>query len=118
MGDRTRGTVKVKVKIVDPDEKLFPELAATVHFLPFKSGESADANKAYLFVPKSAVFQENGHDFVWVVDKKSRVGRRQVEVATTREDLARVETGLESGEQVVLNPPKALKDQEEVRIAE
>ena len=38
LGDRTRGTVKVKVKIVDPDDKLFPELAATVHFLPFKSG--------------------------------------------------------------------------------
>jgi RND family efflux transporter MFP subunit len=118
MGDRTRGTVKVKVKIVDPDDKLFPELAATVHFLPFKSGSSADASKAYLFVPKSAVFQENGHDFVWVVDKKSRVGKRQVEVAITREDLARVETGLESGEQVVLTPPKTLKDQEEVRIAE
>src|SRR3954463_7060322 len=118
MGDRTRGTVKVKVKIVDPDDKLFPELAATVHFLPFKTGASADASKSYLFVPKTAVFQENGHDFVWVVDKKSHVGKRQVEVAMTREDLARVETGLESGESVVLNPAKALKDQEEVRIAE
>ncbi len=38
MGDRTRGTVKVKVEILDPDDKLFPELAATVHFLPFKTG--------------------------------------------------------------------------------
>ena len=37
MGDRTRGTVKVKVEIIDPDDKLFPELAATVHFLPYKS---------------------------------------------------------------------------------
>lgn len=118
LGDRTRGTVKVKVKILDPDEKLFPELAATVHFLPFKSGDHGDANKSYLFVPKSSVFQENGHDYVWVVDKKSRVGKRQVEVAITREDLARVETGLESGESVVLNPSKALKDQELVRIAE
>ena len=36
MGDRTRGTVKVKVEILDPDDKLFPELAATVHFLPSK----------------------------------------------------------------------------------
>ncbi len=44
MGDRTRGTVKVKVEIIDPDDKLFPELAATVHFLPFKSSSSGDAN--------------------------------------------------------------------------
>ena len=70
MGDRTRGTVKVKVEILDPDDKLFPELAATVHFLPFKTGPAAETNKAYLFVPKSAVFQENGHDYVWVVGEE------------------------------------------------
>ena len=118
MGDRTRGTVKVKVEIVDPDDKLFPELAATVHFLPFKTGPAAETNKAYLFVPKSSVFQENGHDYVWVVGKKSQVNKRHVEVATTKEDLARVESGLESGETVVLNPPKSFKENEEVRIAE
>ena len=39
MGDRTRGTVKVKVEILDPDDKLFPELAATVHFLPSQDRE-------------------------------------------------------------------------------
>jgi RND family efflux transporter MFP subunit len=118
MGDRTRGTVKVKVEIVDPDDRLFPELAATVHFLPFKTGPAAEASKSYLFVSKSSVFQENGHDYVWVVGKKSRINKRQVEVATTREDLARVETGLDSGESVVLNPLKTFKENEEVRIAE
>ncbi len=72
MGDRTRGTVKVKVEILDPDEKLFPELAATVHFLPSKTGNSPDASRSFLFVPKSAVFQENGHDYVWVVGRRTR----------------------------------------------
>ena len=86
------------MEILDPDDKLFPELAATVHFLPFKTGAAAETSKAYLFVPKAAVFQENGHDYVWVVGKKSQVNKRQVEVATTKEDLARVESGLESGE--------------------
>jgi RND family efflux transporter MFP subunit len=118
MGDRTRGTVKVKVKINDPDDKLFPELAATVHFLPFKSGPSADANRSYLFVRKEAVYQENGHDYVWVVGKNSQVNKRPVEVAMTKEDLARVESGLEKGETVILNPAKTLKDNETVRVAE
>jgi RND family efflux transporter MFP subunit len=118
MGDRTRGTVKVKVKIKDPDDKLFPELAATVHFLPFKSGPSEDANRSFLFVQKSAVFQQNGHDYVWVVGKKLQLSKRQVEVAMTKEDLARVETGLETGESVVLNPATTLKENEVVRVAE
>ena len=69
MGDRTRGTVKVKVEILDPDDKLFPELAATVHFLPSETGQQPGRRAArILFVPKSAVFQENGHDY--------RLGRR------------------------------------------
>jgi hypothetical protein len=53
-----------------------------------------------------------------VVGTNKQVKMRQVEVATTREDLARVETGLQPGESVVLNPPKDLKDNVVVRIAE
>jgi RND family efflux transporter MFP subunit len=118
MGDRTRGTVKVKVEVLDPDEKLFPELAATVHFLPSRTANSPDASRSYVFVPKSAVFQENGHDHVWVVGKKDVIRKRAVEVATTTDALARVESGLEAGESVVLNPVKTFREQETVRIAD
>jgi RND family efflux transporter MFP subunit len=116
MGDRTRGTVKVKVEILDPDSKLFPELAATVHFLPNKSTLGRDANHSFVFVSKSAVFEEKGHDFAWVVGPKSVLRKRPVEVATTNDSLARVESGLEPGESVVLNPIKALRENETVRI--
>ena len=118
MGDRTRGTVKVKVEIVDPDGKLFPELAATVHFLPNKAEERRDGAGSFIYVNKAAVFSENGHDFVWVVGPKNVVRKRPVEVATTTDALARVESGLEPGESVVLNPLKALRDNETVRIAD
>jgi RND family efflux transporter MFP subunit len=118
MGDRTRGTVKVKVEILDPDDKLFPELAATVHFLPSKTGNNRDANRSYLFLPKSAVFQENGHDHVWLIDKKNTIRKQAVEVATTTDALARVESGLDAGDSVVVNPVKTLRDGELVRIAD
>jgi RND family efflux transporter MFP subunit len=118
MGDRSRGTVKVKVEVLDPDDKLFPELAATVHFLPSKTGNSPEAGQSYLFVPKMAVFQENGHDNVWIIDRKNTIRKRRVEVATTTDALARVESGLEAGESVVINPLKALHDDEVVRIAD
>ena len=118
LGDRTRGTVKVKVEILDPDTNLFPELVATVHFLPDKALQNPDASRSYVFVPKSAIFENNGHSFAWVLDTKSRVTRRQVEVATTNDELARVETGLKSGETVIVNPPKTLRDNETVKVAE
>jgi RND family efflux transporter MFP subunit len=118
MGDRTRGTIKAKVEILDPDDKLFPELAATVHFLSNRNEATQDANRSYLFVPKSAVFQENGHDHVWVAGSKNVIRKRQVEVATTTDAMARVESGLEPGESVVLNPVKTLHENETVRFAD
>ncbi len=118
MGDRTRGTVKVKVEILDPDDHLFPELAATVHFLPSQAVNTPDAGRAYLFVPKSALFQDNGLDCVWIIEEGDMVRKRRVEVAMTNDDLARVESGLRYGDAVVLNPTKSLRDGEVVRIAQ
>jgi RND family efflux transporter MFP subunit len=118
MGDRTRGTVKVKVEILDPDANLFPELVATVHFLPDKAIKTPDSSRPFLFVPKAAVFEENGHAYAWVLGPSSRVTKRQVEVAVTNDELARVESGLRAGETVVLTPPKSLRENETVRTAE
>jgi RND family efflux transporter MFP subunit len=118
MGDRARGTVKAKVEILDPDDKLFPELASTVHFLRDRSSASSDANRSYTFVPKSAVFQDSGLDHVWVADANNQIHKRRVEVATTNDTVARVESGLAAGESVVLNPVKTLRENETVRIAQ
>lgn len=120
MSDRTRGTVKVKVEVLDPDEKLFPELVATVHFLPRKEkgGAESAAPKSFVYVPKAAVFESDGHSYAWVVDRGAKVVRRQVEVAVTNDELARVESGLKPGETVVVNPPAKLREGETVKIAE
>ncbi|AGA26126.1 efflux RND transporter periplasmic adaptor subunit [Singulisphaera acidiphila] len=118
MGDRSRGTIKVKVEILDPDEHLFPELVATVHFLPDKALNNPNANRAFLFVPKAAVIEESGHSIVWVVDGKSRISKRRVEVVVTTDDLTRVDTGLKEGETVILNPANTLRENTEVKISE
>ena len=119
MGDRTRGTVKVKVEILDPDDKLFPELAATVHFLPARPCTARMPTARSCSCPSRPSFQENGHDYVWVVEQEVAASRkRQVEVATTNDDLARVESGLEAGESWSSTRPRPCKDNEDVRIAE
>ncbi|SIO64786.1 RND family efflux transporter, MFP subunit [Singulisphaera sp. GP187] len=118
MGDRSRGTIKVKVEILDPDEHLFPELVATVHFLPDKALNNPNANRSFLFVPKAAVIEENGHSIVWVVNDKSRIAKRRVEVVVTTDDLTRVDAGLKEGESVILNPANTLRENIEVKISE
>ena len=118
MGDRSRATVKVKVEILDPDEHLFPELAAKVHFLRLKKDDGSDVGRSYLFVPKSAVFSESGRDYVWVIAEKNTLQQRPVEVATTSGTSARVESGLEENESVVLKPIPTLREGETVRLSD
>ena len=38
---------------------------------PARPCNSPDAGRSFLFVPKAALFEENGHDYVWVVDAKN-----------------------------------------------
>ena len=118
ISDRARGTVKVKVEILDPDDQLFPELVATVHFLPDKSHRGADVGKSHLFLPKSALFEEGGHSQVWRVDAKNTLRKTRVEVVVTNDELARVESGLKAGDSVVRKPTPALRDGEIVKIAD
>jgi RND family efflux transporter MFP subunit len=118
MGDRTRGTVKVNVEILDPDDRLFPELVATVHFLPDKALSNPSADRAFLFVPKAAVVEEQGQAFVWLVDAKSTVHKRKVEIAASADEIVRVESGLKAQETVVLNPPKSLHEGEVVKVSD
>jgi multidrug efflux pump subunit AcrA (membrane-fusion protein) len=116
MSDRANAVVKVKVEVLDPDDRLFPELAATVHFLRSESVNSPDAARSYLYVPSSAVFRDDGHDFVWVIRDDNTLRKSRVEVVSTSNDSARVESGLKLNDAVVLSPLKTLRESETVRI--
>ncbi|MDX2039358.1 MAG: efflux RND transporter periplasmic adaptor subunit [Isosphaeraceae bacterium] len=118
ISDRARGTVKVMVEFLEPDEHLFPELVATVHFLPDKDVKSLDNGAIQRFVLESALFEENGRTCVWVVDAKDRIHKREVEVVVTTDDKARVEAGLDAGELVVDKPTPNLRENEIVKKAE
>jgi RND family efflux transporter MFP subunit len=118
MGDRTRATVKVRVQVLDPDDQLFPDLAATVHFLPDKALENPNAGKSFLFVPKAAIVEENGFQYAWVLAPNGSVSRKKIEVVVSGDDLARVEKGLDAGAKVILNPPKSLGEGQVVTLAE
>jgi RND family efflux transporter MFP subunit len=120
MGDRTRGIVKVKVSVLDPDERLFPELSATVNFLPDQRDEQ-QANQALekaVFAPAAAIQGAGNEQYAWRLDG-TRV--RRVDVKTEGEPhdgLLRVMSGLDGGERLVTDPPSDLTAGDEVKLAE
>jgi RND family efflux transporter MFP subunit len=120
MGDRTRGIVKVKVAVLDPDKRLFPELSATVHFLPDESddGEANQALEKGVFAPAAAIQGTGAEKFVWVLEG-TKVRRAAVATAGEPNDgLVRVTSGLAGGERLVTNPPPNLQPGDEVATAE
>lgn len=106
LGDRARGTVKVFVEIVEPDSRLFPELVATVNFLPGSSEGAAFADRAgerTLYVPRSSVIERDGAKACWVVDRDNVLELRPVKIEVEG-DRARVVEGLSDGETIVERP--------------
>jgi RND family efflux transporter MFP subunit len=119
MSERARKTVKVKVEIVDPDDKLFPELEATVHFIPRAMGADPNVDRLFLFVPKEAVVDENAQKIVWVVSRGDQtVHKRVVNVLAATDRYARIESGVREGDEVVLYPPATIRDNEAVEITQ
>jgi RND family efflux transporter MFP subunit len=118
MGDRARGTVKLKVEILDADERLFPELVATVNFLPSQSQAAATTGRTFLFVPRAALVEDAGRYLAWVVDAKGKIQKRKVEASPSSAELARVDFGLSADEAVVVNPKANLREGEAVQVAD
>lgn len=117
MGDRARATIKVKVSIVDADERLFPEMSGTVYFLPNEAEKQASTTERRIFCPADAVVKADDATYVWTV-KDDKVQRVKVKVGSEVDNRAEILNGLAGGEKVVVNPPADLHDGRLVKVAE
>ncbi|HJV52044.1 MAG TPA: efflux RND transporter periplasmic adaptor subunit [Noviherbaspirillum sp.] len=104
--DRSKATLLVKVRFVERDPRILPDMSAKVAFLshpvPPQDKQPVTA------VPAGAVVQRDGRTVVFAVrDDKARqtpvgVGRKIGELLEVR--------GVRAGDKVVLNPDDKLKD--------
>ncbi len=111
-----RPSSKSRLRSSTPTTGYSPSWPPRFRFLRSESINNPDAGRSYLFVPKSAVFQEDGHEYVWVIREDTTLRKHQVEVVSTTDDSARVESGLKLNDAVVLTPVKTLRELETVRI--
>lgn len=111
--NRQKATVQVKVKVLQPDDFLRPDMNASVAFtseLKASSSVGATPSKAVVFVPTAAV----RNDAVYIL-LGGKVIRRAVRVTGNSSEGLRVEEGLIGGEDVILNPSTELKDGAKVK---
>ena len=107
--NRQKATVQVKVKILNPDAYLRPDMNATVAFYS-EEKTAAAAAKPVVVVPPSA-----GRDGAVFVVLDGHAVRRPVKAGAAASQGVRIEDGLIGGEDLIANPPAELKDGDRVR---
>jgi RND family efflux transporter MFP subunit len=113
--DRSKATVMVKVKFVDKDHRVLPEMSAKVAFLerPVRSEEQ----KPRTALNPAAVSARDGRTVVFKV-----AGNRAVETTVTLGapfgEMREVTSGIKAGEKIVLKPLEKLRNDSRIKAAD
>lgn len=106
--NRQKATVQVKVKVLNPDSRLRPDMNASVAFLANAKPQTGAAlvdQKPVVYAPSSAI--REGAVFI-VVDGKAV--RKGVKTGPSGPQGVMIQSGLIGGEDLINNPPADLKD--------
>jgi len=113
--DRTKATVLVKVRFLDKDRRMLPDMSAKVSFLPRRL--APEEMKPRLAAARSALLDRNGKPFAYLL-QENRVRQTPVQVGKTFGDMVEILSGLKAGDRIVVKPPKDLKDGSRIKVAE
>lgn len=112
--DRTKASVMVKVRFLDGDPRILPEMSAKVAILSRPA--TAQDQKSIIALNPAAIARVKGRDVVYLLDKE-HVRLVPVTVGVRLGELAEV-SGVKPGDKVALRPLNKLKDGRKISVAE
>ena len=124
--DLQRNTLQAKVRILNPDDRLRPEMLVRAEFYPNREPESGtgtaptgSSRRLALFAPVEAMFhraQDSAR--VWVVEDGRAQPRTLKLGVEEREQHLHVLEGLYPGDHVILPPHHKLKKAQRVKVSD
>ena len=112
--DRSKATVKVRIALKQHDARIVPDMGVRVSFLE-QSKPDAVAAPAQILIPANAIHQDGGQDIAFVMlDGKAE--RRVLRLGATVGDNRQVQSGVQVGEQVIVDALAGLKDGDNVSL--
>lgn len=113
--DRSKATVMVKVRFIEKDPRILPEMSARVAFLKHPVGPEEE--RPFVAVNSGALVSRRGITSVFVV-KGERAVETRVKTGRRLDDMVEVLDGLTTGEKVIVNPPAGLRNGNRIKILE
>lgn len=113
--DRSKATVMVKVKFVDEDPRVLPEMSAKVAFLerPVQPGEQ----RPVVAVNPQAVLSQDKRQFVFVI-KGDKAVKVPISIGAKIGDMLQVTSGIKPGDKIALRPLDKLQNGSRIKMAE
>ncbi|MBI4681813.1 MAG: efflux RND transporter periplasmic adaptor subunit [Nitrospirae bacterium] len=113
--DRSKASVMIKVKFLDHDSRILPEMSAKVAFL--EHPVRPEDQRPRTVIDPSAVISKGNSKFVFLVSGEQVIAA-PVTTGAVFGDMMEVLTGVKAGDRIVLKPLDKLKDGVKVKAAE
>lgn len=113
--DRSKASVLVKVKFLEKNNAILPEMSAKVAFLSKKL--NPQEKKPLTVIKSSAIIERNGKKIVYLI-KDNMAKEVQITIGDTLGEMVQVIDGLNIGDRIVLSPLNRLKDGIKVKVPE
>ena len=110
--DRAKATVVVKIRFVDRDPRVLPEMSAKIAFL--EKEMAAGQRVARTVVQPDAVIQRNGKNVVFVI-KDEKAVETPIKTGEKIGDMVEVLKGPKAGDKVILRPVDALDNGDKIK---
>ncbi|HMK57139.1 MAG TPA: efflux RND transporter periplasmic adaptor subunit [Dissulfurispiraceae bacterium] len=113
--DRSKATVMVKVRFLEKDSRILPEMSAKVAFLSREV--AAGETEPFTAVNQSALVARNGKKIIFLAEGEKA---KAVMVTTGRQmgDMVEILSGAKAGDKVVLRPSGDLRDGSKIKAEE
>src|SRR5207237_1027802 len=111
--EREKAIVKVKVAIIDPAERLLPEMSASASFLNNERTDAELHEPARIWIPAAALVDGKR---VAIVGADKHVKLQPVTTGASRENRVEITGGLREGDRIVTTNADALRDGQLVQV--
>ena len=113
--DRGKGTVQIKIRFNEIDERVLPEMGAKVNFLRQNIANEVQ-EPAKILIPTSSILTVNGKKTVFIVGAGSKASEQIIKTGVIFGEFTEVKQGLSPGTSLIISPIEKLSSGSSITI--